>query len=97
MKKRIYVKASMASSLEAFLNKEKIDIEIVTNQQGDVEVIQCEGPKESKLDIIYSGGWITCETARDLAKKIKIPLDKMGKLLNYLDVKIRKCGLGCFK
>jgi hypothetical protein len=97
MKKKIYVKALPVSSLEKFLDTEKIDIELVTNQQGDIEVIQCNDHKESNFDIIYAGGWITCETARSLANKIEIPLGKMGKLLDHLNVKIRRCSLGCFK
>ncbi len=97
MKKKIYTEISTAQKLREFLDKDEINLEVVTDTQGDVEVMKCAEPKESSLDIIYSGGWITCETARSLAKKINISLGQMGKLLNHLDVKIRHCSLGCFK
>ena len=97
MKKRICAEISIADKLRQFVDSEDIVLDIVIEQPGDVEVCKCNDRKESDLDIIYSGGWITCKTARNLAKKIGISLEQMGKLLNHLDVKIRECGLGCFK
>ena len=87
----------MEQSFQEFLDSEKIAIEIVSDEPCDIKVIQCDDRKESKLDTIYSGGWITCERARSLAQRIKISLGQMGKLLDHLDVKIRRCSLGCFK
>ena len=97
MKKQICVETSIAEQVREFFDSEKIDVEIVTGQPGDIEVAVCEDRKESNSDIIYSGGWITCETARSLAKKMKISLGQTGKMLNHLDVKVRRCSLGCFK
>ena len=97
MKKKICPENSIAQKLQEFLDKEKINLEVVTNIQCEINVTTCDERKESNLDIIYSGGWITCEMARSLAKKINIPLTQMGKLLNHLNVKIRSCSLGCFK
>jgi hypothetical protein len=97
MKKRICAEILITDKLREFLDREKIDIDIVTDQPCDVKVIQCNDRRESDLDTIYSGGWITCEMARSLAKKIDISLGQTGKLLNHLDVKIRRCSLGCFK
>ena len=97
MKKRIYVEISLKDKLYEFFNKENIDIEIVTNLPCDIKVIQSEERVECDLETIYSGGWIACETARSVAKKMGISLSQMGNLLNHLDVKIRRCTLGCFK
>jgi len=97
MKKRIFAEISIANKLREFLDREKIDIEIVTDQPADIEISKCDDRRKSDLDTIYSGGWITCEMARNLAKKIEISLGQMGKVLNHLDVKIRRCSLGCFK
>lgn len=97
MKKKICAETSIAKRLQEFLDKEKINLEVVTDTDDAPEVMKCAKPTESNLDIIYSGGWITCEMARSLAKKINISLRQMGKLLNHLDVKIRHCSLGCFK
>ncbi len=97
MKKLICVEASIAYQLREFLDVEEIKIGIVMNRNYDVAVVQCNDRRKSNLDTIYLGGWITCETARNLAKKIDISLGQMGKLLDHLDVKIRRCSLGCFK
>jgi hypothetical protein len=97
MKKRVCIEISTAEQLREFLDREKIDIDIVTGQLCDIKVIRCNDHRESDSDTIYSGGWITCEMARSLAKKIDISLGQTGKLLNHLDVKIRRCSLGCFK
>ncbi len=95
--KKICVPTSITSPFQEFFDNEGIAVEIVTGRQFDVKVVQCNNQRESNLDTIFSGGWITCGMARSLAKKMKIPLDQMGKMLNHLDIKIRKCSLGCFK
>ena len=97
MKKRIYVEISLKDKLQEFVNSENIDIEIVNEEPCDIKIIRTTEKIESDLDTIYSGGWIKCEMARSLAKKMEISLSRMGNLLNLLDVKIRKCSLGCFK
>ena len=97
MKKRIYVEIPLKDKFMQFVNDENIDIEIVSGQPCDVKVIQSRERKECDLDTLYSGGWIACERARNLAKKINISPGQMGTLLNHLNVKIRKCLLGCFE
>ncbi len=97
MKKRIYVESSLKDKLLEFVNNENIDIEIVPDEPCDFKVIRTNERIESELDTIYSGGWISCEMARSMAKKMEISLSQMGNLLNHLDVKIRRCSLGCFK
>ena len=97
MKKQIYAKNSIVQQLQELICNEKIDLEVVADAQCEIKVAKCDERKESNLETIYSGGWITCETARSLAKKMNIPLAQMGKLLNHLNVKIRHCSLGCFK
>jgi len=98
MNKRICVDVSMKEKLRDFIETEKIKLEIVTGEPADVQVLFCAGEErhESSLDTIYSGGWVVCETARGLAGKMGISLNQMGKLLNHLNVKIRRCSLGCF-
>ena len=97
MKKRIYVETSLKDQLEKFISNQNIDLEIITDRPGDIKILRSEERKESNSGTIYSGGWIACELARNIAKKLEIPLNQMGNLLNQLNVKIRKCSLGCFK
>lgn len=96
MEKQIKVPDSMIEQLRKFLAKEKINIGIV-DCSCEIEVKTCQQCLKSDLTTIYSGGWIVCETARTLAKKLAISIRQMGKLLDYLNVKIRKCSLGCFQ
>ena len=96
MKKRISVDVSVSGLLEEFLKTEGIQIDMITNGSSDVAVLRCDDRKESSIDTLYSGGWIACEAARALAKKLEISIMQMGRILNYLDVKIRTCSLGCF-
>ena len=97
MKKRIYVESPLKDKIIEFINNDNIGMEIVNAQPCDIKIILCRERLESDLDTIYSGGWIACEIARNLAKKMELSLSQMGNLLNHLDVKIRKCSLGCFK
>jgi len=97
MKKKIYAEPEIADDLREFFNTEKINIEILTDKSGDIKIIQCNDRRESNSGIIYRGGSINCEVARSIAASMNIPLNKMGKLMNHLDVKIRRCSLGCFK
>ena len=97
MKKKICAPESIAPSLGEFISKEGINIEIVPAPPCDIKVIQCTERKASDMETIYSGGWISCRTARSLAEKLNISLMQTGLLLNQLDVKIRNCALGCFK
>ncbi|MBU0639758.1 MAG: hypothetical protein KKB50_12900 [Planctomycetes bacterium] len=43
------------------------------------------------------GGWISCQSARAMAGKLRLDGRKIGKLCDLLDVKIRDCELGCFE
>ena len=97
MKKRILVDASESAAFEAFLRTEDIQVDLTTSGNCEVQVQMCDSRKEGSMTKIYIAGWIGCETARALAKKLDISLMQMGKMLNYLNVKIRHCSLGCFQ
>ncbi|MCK5000481.1 MAG: molybdenum cofactor guanylyltransferase [Anaerohalosphaera sp.] len=88
---------SEAKQIGQFLESNKIDIEVVTCPEGDIEVKRSENRLESNLNILHAGGWITCATAHNLAAKMNVSLEQTGKLLDHLDVKISRCSLGCFK
>lgn len=87
----------MADGLAQFLSAESIDLSVVTDGPGAVQVARpAPEPQESDLDTLYAGGWISCEKARALAGKLAIAPRDVGKLLDCLKVKIRRCVLGCF-
>ncbi|MBN1974515.1 MAG: hypothetical protein JW787_12825 [Sedimentisphaerales bacterium] len=97
MKKKIYAESAIAENLREFFNTEKINIEVTSEQADNIKIVKCNDRRESDINTIYAGGSISCETARKIASLTGIPLNTMGKLMNHLDVKIRRCSLGCFK
>ena len=96
MKKRVRVDVSIVESLKEFIDAEGIQIDLTPDEGSDLRVLVCDDPKESDLDTLYSGGWIACQAALSLAKKFEIPTRQVGLLLNHLDIKVKKCSLGCF-
>ena len=94
---KVLVPPRMAEDLREFFENEKIPLEPATEGNCDLRIVQTTERLESDLSTLYSGGRITCAMAQELAEKIGIELGTVGKLLDYLDVKIRACELGCFK
>ena len=94
--KTISAPKSLYKQVLQFTEDAYVPLELVT-ENADIKVDICPSDRlESDLTTLFSGGWIKCENARLLAKKLDITKRQMGKLLTELDVKIRQCGLGCF-
>jgi hypothetical protein len=55
-------------------------------------------PKELivKLQEMFPNGRMSCSEARELAEKMGIALEDMGKLCDQAGIKIFACELGCF-
>lgn len=98
MTTEIGVPAEMADDLGRFLSDASIDLAIVGDGSAAIRIVP-PGPErlESDLETLYAGGWISCERARALAKRLDIKPGDVGRLLDRLDVKIRQCVLGCFE
>ena len=97
MKRKIYVDDSLFKSLAGFIESEGIQIDLTADNAACVRVLTCDGKNECNLDTLYSGGWIACRTALNLAEKLEIPTIQIGALLNHLKIKIKHCSLGCFQ
>ena len=94
--KKLSVPESMSAGLIDFINDKDLPLEIVA-EGGDLQIEETGAERlESDLSILYSGGWVSCPTARAIAGKFGIPIAQMGDMLDHLHVKVRKCGLGCF-
>ena len=95
MKKTISIPKNLRGRVEEFIRKE--NLEITRQEDAVVNVVQCDGERiESDMKTLYAGGWIACQTAREMAGELGIANRAMGRLLDLLDVKIRECELGCF-
>ncbi len=87
----------IADSLTAFITTESIDLNVSCEGAGEVRVVKSAGRDKSNAETIQSGGWIECPTAWSMADRLGISTRQMGAILEFLDVKIRKCALGCFE
>ena len=99
MKTKISVQSQIADRLCEFIEQEKIELEVVTDSSGNncaLIVADCSSRKQSDLKTLYCGGWISCSQARAVAKRIGVSVANMGKLLDFMNIKIRQCELGCF-
>ena len=86
----------MAEGIRKFVDEKSIAIDVQT-EDGALKVEETGAERlESTLSILYSGGWITCATARTIAGNLEITLSQMGEILDHLKVKVKQCGLGCF-
>lgn len=94
--KTISAPKSLSDKLLQYFNDASVPLELVA-ENAEIRVDICpSGRLESDLATLFSGGWIKCENARLLARKLDITKLQMGKLLHELDIKVKNCGLGCF-
>lgn len=97
--KKVFIEEARVKEFAEYITERGISIGVVGDLQSDTDlkIKACGGDiLESSLTVLYSGGWISCGTAHTLAAKLEIGLKQTGELLNYLDIKIKKCELGCF-
>ncbi len=97
MARKIGVVPSWESKLRTFLQEEGIPLEAAPGGEGVLVRIDEGSPKRECLpDRLYPEGRISCAMALEMARRLSIPPGQMGKLLNFLGIKIRRCQLGCF-
>ena len=70
MKKRLCVDVSIIESLTKFIETEGVEIDLTQDDGSDADVLVCDDRKESDLDTLYSGGWIKCRTALNMARGV---------------------------
>ena len=91
------VPGNLRAALSEFVAAEGIRVGVVpTDDNCTVQVVVANERRRCGLRKLYPGGFIACETARSMAAKLGIRTRQMGKLLDFLNIKVRNCGLGCF-
>jgi len=91
------VPQTMLAALGEFIQAQGISVNLTSS--GDdctVQIVAANERRRCGLHKLYPGGFIACETARAMAVKLGIRTRQMGKLLDFLNIKVRNCGLGCF-
>ena len=97
--KKVFIDESLVERLGGFTGRPDFGFGVAGDHgcAADIKVESCRGDRlESGLDVLYSGGWISCQNARAVAGKLEIGLEEMGRMLDRLDIKVRSCQLGCF-
>ena len=97
MAELVSVSGVLRQRLSQFLLDEQIALQLAATGRGKIHVEDGSPRHQCTEDTIFADGWINCEDARTMARRLGIPVGQMGQLMDFLNVKIRNCGLGCFK
>ena len=87
----------LLAPLKQLVAAEAIGVEITSGGEATMRIEQDKPKMESDLSTLRAGGWITCPVARAGASKLEISNRAMGKILDLLKIKVRRCDLGCFQ
>jgi len=88
---------TLLAPLGEFVQAHGIIVNVVSmDDDCTVRVVTADERRRCGLRRLYVGGFIACETARGTAVKLGIRTRQMGKLLDFLSIRVRSCGLGCF-
>lgn len=79
-----------------FVRRRRLPLRVVGGGPCLVRVVVAPGRKACTSSTLYPGGWIACPVARAVAARLGIPPRQARVLLDLLDIRIRRCELGCF-
>ena len=97
MKADLGVPEEILEEVRAFIQSRAVTLDVAATTDAAVVVVRAAERRESDLKTLQAGGWIACPTALAMAQKLRIPPAELGKLLDFVNVKIKACSLGCFK
>ncbi len=86
----------LVGRVSEFVRGRRLGIDVVRGGPCTVSVVETKGRRACTPRKLHVGGWIACPAARQVAARLRIPARQAGALLDLLDIKIRKCELGCF-
>ena len=96
MKSTLDVPESLADEMRKLVAEQEIPLTIAVGADATVQVAAGPERMECDLSVLRPKGWITCAVARGMSAKLQISIIAMGKLLDGLKIKVRRCDLGCF-
>ena len=96
MSARMHVCPEFRAKVLPLVAAGRLDVELVEEGACDVRVQAAPNRREARLDTLYAGGWIACGTAWGMAGQYGLGLRGLGELFETLDIKVRRCSLGCF-
>ena len=90
------VTEGQARRVAGFVRRRKLPLRVVLGGPCRVRIVEGAGRRACSPATLYAGGWIACPVARAVAARLGVPYRQAGALLDFLDIKIRRCDLGCF-
>jgi len=97
MRATLGVPETMVEPLSAFVEAERIPIDVLVRGDCTVQVVQSPQGRRSTPNLLLAGGSIECSTAFQMAGRLGVRPRDIGKLADHLNVRIRGCQLGCFE
>ena len=97
MPAKVYVSEELRDDVERFIRKNNVPMELGDLRSADLGIVSSADKKMCDTKTLYSGGWIKCPTAWEIAKQHSLDLTQFGSLLDMLNIRIRHCALGCFE
>ena len=97
MRGTLGVPEGLLEPVSDFLSTQGIRLDLVEADDCTVQVAEANERTRCGRRRLCVGGFSACETARGMAAKLGIRVRQMGKLLDFLGIKVRSCSLGCFK
>ena len=87
----------LRDKVSQFAKANDMNVKVVEGEPCDICIVSGGKKAESLADTLQAGGWIRCAAAWEMAKKHHISLLLLGALLDLLDIRVRRCCLGCFE
>ena len=97
MNARLLVCPGLRATVSALVGEGRLAAEIVEEKPFGICIRTASNRRQCRVDSLYAGGWIACSTAWEIAKKHGLSLRQLGDLFEALNVRVRRCSLGCFE
>lgn len=92
----IRVPEEFRETIEKFAAVGGSRVKVVAEGEADLNVEPSPERRECTSRTLYPNGWVVCATALSIAHRLNLGPREVGRLMNGLDIKIKKCSLGCF-
>ena len=97
MKVKVGVPEKMRKRMNEFLVTEGLPFKAAAHGAFKVRATTSKTRRKCNLKTLNVGGWIPCATALALAREMKAQPKSLGRLLDFLGIKVKQCNLGLFK
>lgn len=95
---RIHVHTACERSFRRFVEQAGLEVEFTGGEDADLAIVPARDREDECTETtLYAGGRIACPVACSAAERLAIPLLSFGAMMDELEIKVRRCALGCFR